>query len=326
MATAPEVARDPSIGTVVENPVQLGWGPGRIVGIKGRNVWVLFRDHPGREAKLMAADRLRPAASQEDPILDNLPEPRMENGRLMLAADRTLFEEAIRWFLVRYPEGFADTAYLGRGKDAERAPRWAAHERFQAELGNGELKRFVEGGHVKAAMTRIGEVIGTVSLLSRLERTAFLDALRSGEVAALFLSALTAVVEAPEPTEETFAPLLDAVAGLPTDAAVWTVATILPSLARPDAHLFLKPGVAQKAAQGLAFDLRYSGKPNWETYERALLLASIYREKLADLGQPNLAPRDLIDVQAFLASAGTNWEKAAARAEARKKQVVKKKA
>ena len=321
------VVADPyPIGTVVDNPKKPGWGPGRIVGTKGKNVWVVFRDHPGREAKLMVPDGLRPAESQHDPILDNLPEPKMEKGRPVLPGERNLFGETVRLFLARYPDGFLDAGYLGKRKEGERASKWAAHERFQAGLGDGELRRMVDAGEVKAAVTRTLEVVGTMNLLGRSERVAFATALKKKETALPFLSALADVVDAPEAGEATFGALLEAVANLPvadaaSPVASWPVATILPFLCRPDAHVLLKPTIAQKAAQGLSFDLKYSPTLNWVTYERCLLLASIYKQKLVELDQPNLAPRDLIDVQAFIWSASSNWKKTAAR---KKKAAVKK--
>ena len=319
------VELDTSIGTVVDNPLKPDWGPGRIVGTKGKNVWVVFRDHPGREAKLMTPDGLRPAELQHDPILDNLPEPKMEKGCPVLPAERNLFGETVRLFLMRYPDGFVDAGYLGKGKVGERASKWAAHERFREGLGEGELRRLVDADEVKKGVTQVLKVIGTMNLLSRVERLGLAEALKKKDAARPFLSALADVVEAPEAGKATFSVLLDSVASFTVadpapPVATWPVATILPFLARPDAHVLLKPTVSQKAAQGLSFDLKYNASPNWKTYERCILLASIYKQKLVELDDPNLAPRDLIDVQAFIWNTSSNWKKTAARGSARKKK------
>ena len=315
----------PSVGTVVDNPLKPDWGPGRIVGTKGKNVWVVFRDHPGREAKLMAPGGLLPAALQYDPILDNLPEPKMEKGRLVLPAERNLFGETVRLFLMRYPDGFVDAGYLGKGKVGERASKWAACERFQEELGEGKLRSIVDADQVKKGVARVLKVIGTMSLLSRIERLGLAEALKKKDAARPFLSALADVVEAPEAGKATFSVLLDSVASLTVadpapPVTTWPVATIMPFLARPDAHVLLKPTVSQKAAQGLSFDLKYNAILNWDTYERCILLASIYQQKLVELEDPNLAPRDLIDVQAFIWNTSSNWKKTAPRVSARKKK------
>jgi len=60
-------------------------------------------------------------------------------------------------------------------------------------------------------------------------------------------------------------------------------------------HLFLKPGVTQKAVKRLAFDLHYSAKPNWTTCDALLRMGKIYLELLRPHGA-----KDLIDVQSFV--------------------------
>ena len=182
-----------------------------------------------------------------------------------------------------------------------------------------------DADEVKKGVTQVLKVIGTMNLLGRIERLGLAEALKNKDAARPFLSALADVVEAPEAEEATFSALLDAVASFTVadpapPVATWPVATILPFLARPDAHVLLKPTVSQKAAQGLSFDLKYNPSLNWETYERCILLASIYQQKLVELDDPNLAPRDLIDVQAFIWNTSSNWKKTAARGKARKKK------
>ena len=122
------------------------------------------------------------------------------------------------------------------------------------------------------------------------------------------LHALADVMESDKPNEESFGPFLAAVADLAHTTEIelvasWSVATLLPALARPDTHVFLKPAAVQKAARVLTFDLSYSPSLNWVTYDRALALSSVYRQKLEELNRPDLVPRDQIDVQAFIASA-----------------------
>ena len=317
------VGQDTGVGRVVDNPMQPGWGPGRVVAIKGNNLWVVFRDHPGHEAKLMTPTALRLAASQSDPILDNLPEPELVNGRPVLPGQRSLFSEMVKSFLARYPKGFGDPAYVGRGRDGERASTWAAHERFQTTLGEGELRRMTAEDEVKSAVNRIVDLVGSVNVLGRTDRLRFADALKNKDAARAYLAALVEVVEASDPSGDTFTPLVEAVAGL-KESSSWPVATLIPFLARPEAHLLLRPNVVQKAAQGLSFDLKYRPAPNWATYERCLLLASIYRQKLAETERPELAPQDLIDVQAFIWSAGADSAKAGRGARGRKPGAAKK--
>ena len=75
----------------------------------------------------------------------------------------------------------------------------------------------------------------------------------------------------------------------------WPVVTILPFLAKPDGHMFLKPLQTQRIAEAFTFDLSYSANPKWGTYNRLLTLSN----RLLELLRPRGA-RDLIDVQSFM--------------------------
>ena len=75
----------------------------------------------------------------------------------------------------------------------------------------------------------------------------------------------------------------------------WPVVTILPFLAKPEAHMFLKPVQTQRIAEAFTFDLSYSPHPKWATYDRLLTLSNRLLDRLRPLGA-----RDLIDVQSFM--------------------------
>ena len=75
----------------------------------------------------------------------------------------------------------------------------------------------------------------------------------------------------------------------------WPIVTILPFLAKPETHMFLKPVQTQKIADAFTFDLLYSPRPKWATYDRLVALSN----RLLDRLRPHGA-RDLIDVQSFM--------------------------
>jgi hypothetical protein len=75
----------------------------------------------------------------------------------------------------------------------------------------------------------------------------------------------------------------------------WPVLTLLPFIARPTDHMFLKPSVTQVAAAAIGFDLQYRPEPNWLTYKRLIQMS----ERLMTVLRPHGA-RDLIDVQSFI--------------------------
>jgi hypothetical protein len=81
------------------------------------------------------------------------------------------------------------------------------------------------------------------------------------------------------------------------DSAKWTVATYLPFLWRPEAHMFLKPEVTKDFAArvGHRFAMDYEARLDFGVYESLLDLASKTTAELREL-----KPRDRIDVQSFI--------------------------
>jgi len=71
--------------------------------------------------------------------------------------------------------------------------------------------------------------------------------------------------------------------------------TVFGFIAQPDTHIFLKPNVTRTAARAYGFDVRYSSRPNWETYASLLDFAATVRRDVRDL-----RPRDMIDLQSFI--------------------------
>ncbi|MBC7999921.1 MAG: hypothetical protein IAF58_18345 [Leptolyngbya sp.] len=57
----------------------------------------------------------------------------------------------------------------------------------------------------------------------------------------------------------------------------------------------MKPTAMMKAAVELGYDLDYSSKPNFQTYERLLHLSDLMKRELSDL-----KPKNHMDTQAFL--------------------------
>ena len=57
------------VGDLVVHPLKPEWGPGKIVKIVPERVYVVWRDLPGREAKLLVTSAVRQAADQRDAVL-----------------------------------------------------------------------------------------------------------------------------------------------------------------------------------------------------------------------------------------------------------------
>jgi hypothetical protein len=283
---------------LVDHPGRPEWGPGKVVHVKGQKVHIVFRDVPDRKAKVMDTSiaPVRRRECQHDDVLDNLPPVAEEDGSFCLPVERLTVKQALGRFRDRYPQGFSDPGYLGTAKTGERCYKWAAHRSFVELLGHGELRRLL-GEDIPELAERAFKCVGKVNLVSPFEQAAFRDALKDTKAAGRFFSTLAQLLDATEISQGDFEPYAEAVLDLPAErgrAATWPVATILPFLAQPERHLFLKPGITKAAAERLGFELNYRPEPNWLTYECLLRMAGIYREKIAELG-----PRDMIDVQSF---------------------------
>jgi hypothetical protein len=88
-------AEEIHVGTLVVQPSRPDWGPGKVVKVADNRVYVVWRDLPDREAKLMVASSVMRAPEQADPILDNLPPLREKDGKLVLPAARITLKHAV---------------------------------------------------------------------------------------------------------------------------------------------------------------------------------------------------------------------------------------
>lgn len=294
-------------GTLVELPPKPDFGLGKVLKISGDKIYVFFRNQPNREALIFKLNdnQLITSAVQSDSVLNNLP-PFIEqpNGKMILAgkSKRWTLQQTIDAFNTKYPLGFCDPVYLG--SSGERKDKWAAHEKFVESLGKGQGEKLLAEGNISEVTHKVLSVISKAKMFLSFETMAITDALQNQQAAHQFFSALFTVLNSPVITEAVYQPFIDSVLDLPQETgkskvATWPVVTLLPFIAQPDGHMFLKPTNSQSAAEALAFDLRYQSQPNWKTYEALLEMGKVYFKEIE-----HLAPRDLMDVQSFLWLAG----------------------
>jgi hypothetical protein len=288
-------------------------GLGRILLMEGPKATVYFRDLAG--ARPEDAIRkinttvvpLSDAPSQSDPILDNLPP--YANGRFQRTTRRRVtLDEGIELFRSHCPLFFEDPAYIGDLKKGERTYKWAAHELFERELGGGRLEQLLREDRLDEVRKHALAVEGRLNVVNRFEKSAFRDALKDDYAAARYFEALAQLLATTEVERESFESYLGSVASLPseegrTSPIKWTVATILPFLAKPTQFMFLKPEVTQDCAARLMFDIQYAPEPNWTTYAKVLQMSEYLLDVLQQYGA-----RDFIDVQSFIWLIGKGWK------------------
>ena len=199
-----------------------------------------------------------------------------------------------RKFLRFFPGGFRDETYL----DWERNYKWAAHERWDSVLGRAAYRALLaRGAHAEVAAHAVG-IESRTNLLFSFEKMALRDAVKSPAGARAFATGLYDFLYGAGGEERKFERWCEVVASLPrrqTRVLTWPVVTVFGFIARPDAHVFLKPNVTRAAAREYGADFRYESRPNWGTYASLLAFADVVRRDLRDL-----RPRDMIDLQSFI--------------------------
>jgi len=278
-------------GQLVRHPTL---GIGKVLLVDGNRVTVFFKDQKENPSRTIIAERLEIAEVQNDPWLDNLDLELAISGHLRTYLTH---EGAIEKFLQKYPTGFTTDPSSPYWKD-ERGYKWEAHVAWKEALDRPTFKKLVDSEDHREIVRRAIRVITPVNLVSRFEKAALHDGLQTADAAKAFAVSEYEFLYGSGPDEIRFTRLVEALESLPqpkTTTTKWTVATIVPFLARPDRYLFLKPEVTKQAAKRRGFALNYKPYPNWLTYSCLLRFGSILMTDLRDL-----KPRDMIDIQSFI--------------------------
>ena len=197
-------------------------------------------------------------------------------------------------FLRFFPGGFSDATYI----DWERGYKWKAHDTWQAELGQAELRTLIRDGRHGEVAARAVRIESRTNLLFSFEKMALRDALKSAAGAERFAAGLYAFLHGRGDDRRRFDDWCSVIAGLPrkqTRVLTWPVTTVFGFIAQPERHIFLKPNVTRLAAKAYGFDVDYQSRPTWATYQSALAFGE---RVMCD--QKDLRPRDFIDAQGFI--------------------------
>lgn len=197
-------------------------------------------------------------------------------------------------FLRFFPKAFKDQRYI----EWERTYKWEAHKLFDQLLNREEFGRLLVTRQYSLIATRALQVEAKTNFLFSFEKMALRDALNMGDGAKTFAEGLHTLLYEKAPLREQFVQWIVSVSQLPRKKSrvlSWPVLTFFPFIAQPSKHIIMKPSAMKLAAEELGFDLEYSSKPSFTTYERLLRLADLTGEAIADL-----KPKDYHDLQTFL--------------------------
>ena len=199
-----------------------------------------------------------------------------------------------RRFLRFFPDGFSDETYL----EWERNYKADAHAQWREALSQSTLRALLKADDALEIVSRMVRIESRTNLLFSFEKMALRDAVRGRRGARTLARALYHLLHGKGSLERRFERWCDAIRSLPrrnTRVLSWPIVTVLPFIAQPGRHIFLKPNVTRVAAAQYGVDFPYQSTPNWQTYAARRRLARRVQVDQADLG-----PRDMIDVQSFL--------------------------
>jgi hypothetical protein len=206
------------------------------------------------------------------------------------------YDQALERFRQAFEDGFQDEQYALR----ERDWKWSKHELWRETVSPAGFRAFATASP-EGASALIEKMIQTKApmLHPQGEIVPLRDAInRPGNTPAYF-STLADLLEAPSLTPAVFDNYLQALTAWPLigsgNLGKWTILTIVPFLAQPSRHMFLKPGRTKEITRRFGVDILYSSTPKWDTYERLLAFSNDLLEFLKPHGA-----QDMIDVQSFI--------------------------
>ncbi len=216
-------------------------------------------------------------------------------------------EQALERFRQAFEDGFQDEQYALK----ERNWKWAKHELWQETVSEGGFRALAATSPEKAAAL-IEKMVQTKAplLYPQGEMGPLRNAVHRLEKTAGYFSTLADLLEAPSLTAEVFDNHVEALTSLsstgPVNLAKWSILTIIPFLAQPSRHMFLKPERTKEITRSLGADILYSATPKWDTYERLLRFSDELLAYLKPLGA-----QDMIDVQSFIWAVTSSDDQAA---------------
>ena len=181
------------------------------------------------------------------------------------------YSQALERFQQAFEDGFQDEQYALR----ERDWKWSKHELWRDTVSPDGFRALATTSPENAA-TLIEKMIQTSSpmLHPQAEIVPLRDAVHRLDGTAAYFNALADLLEAPSLTSKVFDNHFQALTSLPGNLAKWPIVTIIPYLAQPSRHMFLKPRRTREITRRLGKDILYSATPKWDTYERLLVSAT----------------------------------------------------
>jgi hypothetical protein len=245
----------------------------------------------GSQVRAVARDR---EGNQVENIIDGTAEEaRAEIKRRLnhLSQNFVSVEGAINLFRKAFPKGFTSDFYQFYERDYKKRSIVFMSDK----LAKDPLNDLLASGDYETVCQLAKQALSTSNLVFPNEQMALSDALKVKGTARPFAESLRELIYGDlETALEDLSHLLRR-----HGAAKWPILTFWPFFRFPDRHMFLKPTFTQSCAERMGFDLHYQTLPNGRTYRSLLEFTEFLRR-----GIESLAPRDNIDLQAFIYAVG----------------------
>ncbi len=298
----------------VRHPKMPDWGVGIVTtDQRGNDVSVFFENETKIKTLRLPGAGLKAVSDPGESrlYLENILISDKHKGTL----DRQPFPRKVEQFIEMFKGGFRGPVL----ENSERQYKQQAHENFLSLLNQDDFKQLIDTEQWGELGNRIKKC-HSLNLLSKFENIRFGDILKDSSVQQDIGKGLYNLLYEDGSIKDRFKSYAAILAVYECDK--WPLITLPLFLRFPVEHMFIKPTVTQEAAANRGFNIQYDSQLNWNTYNQVLLFSKDLFERLSAYDNPDLHPRDYIDVQTFMWCTFTKgWDaETVAKAEAAIKQ------
>lgn len=276
----------------VTHPKMPDWGIGIVTKDQsGDDVSVFFENTKATKSIKQSFANLEPHDSpgQSRLFLENVLITDKHKGTM----DRQPFPKKVEQFIEMFKGGFRGPVL----EKNERQYKQQAREKFVSLLNQEDFKELIDSEQWEELGNRIKKC-HSLNLLSAFEIINFSDVMKAPQTQQDIGCGLYDFLYGAAPIHERFKSYVAILEAYGCDK--WPIITLPLFLCFPTEYMFVKPMVTQEAAANRGFDIQYESQLNWNTYNKVLLFSQDLFERLSAYGNPDLHPKDLIDVQTFM--------------------------
>jgi len=266
----------------VKNPKKEDWGVGKVIENISGNIFNIFFINVG----------FKKFDKRNNPLVET--SEVIENDIFLNLTDEhndmfTTISELEKHFLQNYENGFNGKKY----KDRERIYKDEAHNLAIELLGQNKFKELLDTEQYQEISLRALKIINKTNLIFPNEKMSFKDGLKEDLKIKQFSNLLFELLYSSEKEQLNFEKWITFLESI--EANKWTIASYFQFLIHPNKYIFIKPTITQEIAKISAYDIKYTPKLNWNTFNKVQKFSKYFKNNIQSLN-----PKDMIDVQSFM--------------------------